>query len=471
MTYQFAPGAAADGVTVHIPVAVLNRVRDDGFDWQVPGFRGDLAVALLRSLPKAVRRHIVPVPDRAAAALREAHPGRGRFTDELARVLADQTGVRVAPEDWHPESVPDHLRITFSVEDGSRVVATGKDLGALRSRSRSAVRTGLSRAGADLERTGLTTWDVGTVPTAYESTSGGQLVRGYPALVDEGTTVALRLLPGDAEARAAHRLGVRRLLLLGTNPPWSRVLSRLTNADKLRLQLAPHGSVQALLEDCLAAAVDAIVVEQVGEEVRTEEAYAAALAAVRTHVAARVTQIVDAVGPVLAEADGVRRQLDALEAGAAARAVAPAVADVRAQLGSLVRPGFVAATGPARLPDLTRYLRAMAHRLDRAATNPREPVLQETIDAVEAAYADLLDALPGGRATSPEVTGVAWMIEELRVGLFAQGLGTAYPVSEKRVMAAIAALVAALTQGGRRESSPGARRFRDGVPHRKASLC
>jgi ATP-dependent helicase HrpA len=440
LTYQFAPGSAADGVTVHVPVAVLNRVSAEGFDWQVPGLRDDLAVALLRSLPKALRRHFVPAPDHAVAALAAVRPGSGQFTDELARVLYERTGVRVPPGDWHPESVPDHLRVTFSVEVGGRVVASGKDLDALRDDSRGAVRTGMARAGASIERTGLTTWDVGTVPATFEGSAGGNVVRGFPALVDEGPSVALRLLPDEGEARAAHRLGVRRLLLLGTAPPWSRVLARLSNTDKLRLQQNPHGSVPALLQDCLAAAVDAVVTEHVPGEVRTQEAYAAALAAVRTHVVARVLQVVDAVLPVLAEAAQGRRRLDALAGSASATRLAATIADVRAQLGSLVGPGFVAATGQARLPDLLRYLRAISHRLDRAATNAREAALQEVVDGVEASYADLLGALSPGRRGAEQVLEVGWMIEELRVGLFAQGLGTAYPVSEKRVRRAIAAL-------------------------------
>ena len=173
---------------------------------------------------------------------------------------------------------------------------------------------------------------------------------------------------------------------------------------------------------------------------RSQEAYAAALGAVRAHVVARVLQVVDAVLPVLAEAAAVEHRLDALAAGASAARLAPTLADARAQLGSLVRPGFVAATGQARLLDLLRYLRAMSHRLERAATNPREASLQEVVDGVETGYADLLDALPAGRRGAADVVEVGWMIEELRVGLFAQVLGTAYPVSEKRVRRAIAAL-------------------------------
>ena len=215
VTYQFSPGEAADGVTVHVPVAVLNRVTSDGFDWQVPGLRDDLAVALLKSLPKATRRHFVPTPDHAMAALADADPARGTLADELTRVLHEQTGIRIPPEEWDLARVPDHLRVTFSVDGpGGRVVARGKDLDALRDRAGGAVRAGMARAGASLERTGLTTWSVGTVPETFEGRSGGLTVEGYPALVDEGTSVALRVLPDRGAARASHRRGVRRLLLL-----------------------------------------------------------------------------------------------------------------------------------------------------------------------------------------------------------------------------------------------------------------
>ena len=450
VTYQFSPGDAADGVTVHVPVAVLNRVTSDGFDWQVPGLREDLAVALLKSLPKATRRHFVPTPDSAMAALAEADPARGTLIEELARVLHERTGVRIPPGEWDLARVPDHLRITFSVDGpGGRVVARGKDLEALRESAGGAVRAGMARAGASVERSGLTTWSVGTVPETFEGRAGGLTVEGYPALVDEGASVALRVLPDRGAAQAAHRLGVRRLLLLNTTAPWKRVLARLSNAQKLALTDNPHGSVPALLQDCLDAAVDDLVAEHVRGDVRTEQAYTEALAAVRTHAATRVLGVVEAVQPVLVLAAQVRRTLESLEHGAAATRTAATRADVRAQLDSLVRPGFVAATGVARLRDVQRYLRAAQHRLERAATNAREPVLQEQVDAVEAAYADLLESLPAARRGSAEVAEIAWMVEELRVSLFAQALGTSGPVSEKRVRAAITAVGAGATTGGR----------------------
>ncbi len=441
VSYSFAPGQEADGVTVHVPVAVLNRLRPEGFDWQVPGLRDELAVALIRSLPKATRRHLVPAPDHARAALAEADPARGRITDELARALHERTGVRVDPGEWDWARVPGHLRVTFSVEGArGRVVARGKDLEALREAAGSEVRAGVARAGASLERGGLTSWTVGTVPETFDGHAGGQVVRGFPALVDEGGSVALRVLPDAGSAAAAHRGGVRRLLVLGTPAPWKRVLGRLSNAQKLALADNPHGSVPALLRDCLDAAVDDLVAEHVAGPVRTQADFEAALAAVRMHVVPRVLAVVEAVEPVLALAAQVRRTLDALAAGAAAEATRATRADVRAQLDSLVRPGFVAATGVRRLRDVQRYLRAAQHRLERAATNPREPVLQEQVDAVESAYADLLDVLPPARRAAPEVTDVGWLVEELRVSLFAQSLGTARPVSEKRVRRAIADL-------------------------------
>ena len=201
------------------------------------------------------------------------------------------------------------------------------------------------------------------MPETFEGRSGGLTVEGYPALVDEGTSVALRVLPDRGEAQAAHRRGVRRLLLLNTTAPWKRVLARLTNAQKLApgRQPARLGARPARRTASTPPSTTSSPSTCPGE-VRTEEAYAAALAAVRTHAATRVLVVVEAVEPVLALAAQVRRTLEALERGAASARTAATRADVRAQLDSLVRPGFVAATGVARLRDVRRYLLAMQHR-------------------------------------------------------------------------------------------------------------
>ena len=265
MTYQFEPGAAADGVTVHIPVQVLNQVTDDGFDWQVPGLREELATALLRSLPKATRVHFVPAPDHAAAALAQAQPGGGRrLADELARVLRARTGIPVPPEQFAPDRVPDHLRITFSRRGRQRPGAgqrqgPGRPPGAA-GRPGAAADVARRRGGRAKRPAAVGLRRPATRPSSRRS--GGRTVQGFPALVDRGDSVDLVVMTGEREAEAATALGVRRLLLLNTTAPWKRVLASLSNAQKLALGNNPHGSVPALLEDALACAVDAIVLER-----------------------------------------------------------------------------------------------------------------------------------------------------------------------------------------------------------------
>jgi ATP-dependent helicase HrpA len=444
MTYRFEPGHPEDGVTVHIPVEVLNRVTSDGFDWQVPGMREALVTALIRVLPKGIRRLLVPAPEHAAALVRELGerglgPSDGALTDVLGRVIRQTRGVAVGPEDWDMARVPAHLRVHFAVEDaGGRVIALGLELDALREIAQPELRRQVSRAGSSVERSGLRAWDVGTIPDEVATTStAGRRVEGYPALVDDGASVSLRVLPTRAEAASEHRLGVRRLLLLNVAPPWKQVLAQLTNAQKLSLAHNPHGSVPALLDDCLACAVDAIADQSRPREVRTPEAFAEALADVRTHLATRVVQVVGLVEPVLAKHLQAIRSLDTMTTPT----LAGLVADVRAQLRELVRPGFVADAGFGRLRDLDRYLRAVLHRLDRAPSDlARDIRATEEVLVAEDAYAALLESLRPARRAADDVVALGWMLEELRVSLFAQSLGTAYPVSVKRILRAIAAI-------------------------------
>ncbi|HEU4999085.1 MAG TPA: ATP-dependent RNA helicase HrpA [Lapillicoccus sp.] len=444
VTYRFEPGSPEDGVTVHVPVEVLNQVTAQGFDWQVPGLREDLVTALIRSLPKGIRRLLVPAPEHAGALVRELGerrlgPGDGPLTDVLGRVVRETRGVAVGAGDWDVARVPTHLRVHFAVEDArGRVIARGPDLDALREAAQPELRRQVARAGSSLERTGMRTWDVGTIPEEVTTTSAaGRRVEGYPALVDDGDSVSLRVLPTRAEAVAEHRLGLRRLLLLGVSPPWKAVLARLSNTQKLALAHNPHGSVPALLDDCLGCAVDAIAEQQIHGEVRTAEAFAEALAAVRTHLAARVVQVVGLVEPVLAKHLEATRRLDAMTAPA----LAGLVADVRAQLRELVRPGFVADAGFDRLRDLDRYLRAALHRLDRAPADLiRDARATDEVLVAEEAYAGLLASLRPARRAAEDVVAIGWMLEELRVSLFAQSLGTAYPVSVKRILRAVEAI-------------------------------
>ena len=242
LSYQFEPGTEADGVTVHVPLTVLNRLAADGFDWQVPGLRDDLAVALLRSLPKALRRNFVPAPDSAAAALRQIGPAIGDepFADALARELRAATGITVPRDAWDLAKVPDHLRMTFRVEDDGSVVGEGKDLAALREQLAPTVRRTVAAAAAEVERTGLTSWSFGQLPATFARTVDDRTVQGFPALVDEGSSVALRVLGSEREAQAATWAGVRRLLALTVPSPLKGVVGRLDNAEQAGARPQPE---------------------------------------------------------------------------------------------------------------------------------------------------------------------------------------------------------------------------------------
>jgi ATP-dependent helicase HrpA len=435
VTYQFEPGGAADGVTVHIPLDVLNQVDDEGFDWQVAGLRQDLAVALLKSLPKATRRNFVPAPDRASAALAAADPAGGELVDELARALREMTGVRIPADEWDWSRVPDHLRITFRVEDrAGELVGEGKVLAELQHRLAPQLRQTMRRAARSVERKGLLEWTFGPLPETFEHGVGDQVIQGFPAVVDHGDSVALEVLASPQERDAATRLGVRRLLLLNTTAPWKRVLALLTNAQRLALGHNPHGSVPDLLQDCLAAAVDSIVAEQPGGRVLGPAEFEETLRLVRSQVVARVMDVIDLVEPLMVRS----REVELALAAMTSPAMAEAKADMQAQLRSLLYPGFVAETGLGRLRDLERYLRGMLARCDRAPSQvSRDGALMDTVARVQAEYDTLVAALPVARRAGGDVQDLRWMSEELRVSLFAQTLGTAYPVSEKRIYKAM----------------------------------
>ena len=258
--------------------------------------------------------------------------------------------------------------------------------------------------------------------------------KGFPAVVDHGDSVALEVLASQQERDAATRLGVRRLLLLNTTAPWKRVLALLTNAQRLALGHNPHGSVPDLLQDCLAAAVDSIVAERPGGQVLGPEEFDETLRIVRSQVVARVMDVIDLVGPLMVPS----RQVELALAAMTSPVMAAAKADMQAQLRSLLYAGFVADTGFARLRDLERYLRGMLVRCDRAPSQvSRDTERMDTVARVQAEYDVLVAALPPARRAGADVQRLRSMIEELRVSLFAQTLGTAHPVSEKRIYKAM----------------------------------
>ncbi|PLW74249.1 ATP-dependent RNA helicase HrpA [Streptomyces sp. SCUT-3] len=436
LTYQFEPGADADGVTVHVPLAILNQVVPDGFDWQIPGLREQLVTELIRSLPKPVRRNFVPAPNYAKAFLQRVEPGDEPLTAALGRELQRMAGFPVPEDVWDWAKVPDHLRPTFRiVDDRRRRLAEDKDLEALKLRLRAKTTAAISEAAAEkgIERGGLTSWTVGTLPRTFEQRTRGNTMKAYPALVDEGSSVAVRLFDTEAEQRAAMWAGTRRLILLGAPSPAKFVQSKLDNRSKLTLGHNPHGSVQALLDDCVSAAADRLMAAA-GGPAWDEPGFTALSGRVRAGLPDATAETVAVVLEVLKAAHAVEDRLRSTNSPV----LLPALADLREQLAALIPPGFVTATGRRRLPSLVRYLVAMDRRLQKLPGDPaRDRARMEKVHAMQDAHRELLDRLPKGRPVPEEVREIRWMVEELRVSYFAHALGTPQPVSDKRILKAI----------------------------------
>jgi ATP-dependent helicase HrpA len=434
LTYQFEPGADADGVTVHVPLAVLNQVEPDGFDWQIPGLREELVTALIRSLPKPVRRGFVPAPNYAKFLLDKLPAREGGLLDGLEREMRRMGAVTIDREDWDLARIPEYLKMTFRVVDErDRKVAEDKDLAGLKLRLAPKVRASISAAADDLERTGSKTWDFGPVARTFERRQHGVSLKAYPALVDEGGPVGLRLMDTEAEQESSMLTGTRRLLLLTLPSPVKSMLAALDNREKLALGHNPYGPVPALFEDCVVCAVDYLV-EREGGPVWNAEAFAVLRERVRADLAEVAEQALRHAAAILDLSHQIERRLK----GATSLSLLPSLSDVQSQLAGLTSRGFISSAGYVQLAQFPRYLRAIEYRLGKLPDEPyRDQLNLAKIDQLRREYAEALDRVPRGTRPPGELSQVRWMLEELRVSLFAQQLGTAYPISEKRVRKAI----------------------------------
>ncbi|SDD58885.1 ATP-dependent RNA helicase HrpA [Nocardioides lianchengensis] len=438
ISYHFEPGAAEDGLTIDVPVATLNRVEADDFSWNVPGLRHELVTGLIRSLPKNLRVSFVPAPDKAREFLASVPAGEEPLLDALERWCRSTAGVVVPRVAWDWTKMPEHLRPTYRVvDDSGREQARGKDLEALKEPLRPKFAQAMAEVATQsgLARTGETTWAFGTVERSFTQKRAGHEVQAHPALVDEGTTVGLQVFGSAEEQEARHRLGVRRLLLLETRSPVKAILDRLSNTEKLGLAGSPYPTVAELLEDCRSAVVGAVV--DARPPVRDEQAYAALRAeAARDQEAALRGLLAD----VIRVLDAWRQAEKALS-GRAEMHQLPALSDMKAQLARLIHRGFVGEAGPTQLRRYPTYLAALQQRRARldeggqAAARDRQ--LADRVGDLQEAYLHQLAALPEGRPPGERLRQVRWMLEEYRVSLWAQQLGTPAPVSDQRIRKAL----------------------------------
>ena len=498
LRYEYAPtagiggartdAAKRDGVAVQVPILFLNQLSPEPFRWQIPGLRHELVTALIKSLPKAIRRNFVPAPDVARAACAALEEDYSPATDELipslALVLRRLRGVVVEPEAFNWDAVPEHLKMGFQVRNArNKILGEGKDLRALQQQLHKEIRsaladslgasddtmakmvalaqggTGNSGSSAASTKNGAKNAQGGTAQTAQPTDAHGsqvreisgltefpadlfpngeiprkvqriiatQAVNGYPALVDEGSSVGLRIFPTEAEQLHAQRRGIIRLLQLQVPSPVRYVSEHLSHKEKIVFTQNPHGSIDELIRDCTVAALDHLVPHT---PIFTYAEYSELYEHVRAELIETVFDVTKLVAEILSEATALKKAIKK----ATSLTTMHAVSDVKAQMENLVYPGFVAQTGYDQLVHLPRYLKAAQVRLTKLGPNlHRDNQLMLTVQDLEDSYDNAVKSLPAGTIVPDALRRVNWMIEELRVSFFAQELGTAYTVSEKRI--------------------------------------
>lgn len=437
LTYQFEPGTEADGVTVHIPLPLLNQVEITGFDWHIPGLRKELVIALIKSLPKSLRRHFVPAPNYAQAFLERVSTTDSALIESLNYELRRMTGVALTPDNWNWEQVPNHLKMTFRViDDKGRKIAESMNLDELKFNLKDQVQESISAVADDgIEQSGIHIWNFTDLPTCYEQKKHGFSVKAFPAIVDEKDAVGIKLFETEFEQSVAMRQGLRRLLLLNVPSPIKYLHEKLPNKSKLGLYFAPFGNVMELIDDCIACAVDKLI-EDFGGLVWNEADFERLRHFVRENLNDMTVNIAQQVERLLTLTFEINKRLK----GKMDFTMAFALSDIKNQLSGLIYPGFVEKNGYRRLPDLYRYLQAIDKRIDKLAQDiNRDRAAMLRVEQVTQAYRQLLAKLPKSKPYSEDVLEIRYMIEELRVSLFAQQLGTQYPISDKRILNVIAA--------------------------------
>ncbi|WP_408935632.1 ATP-dependent RNA helicase HrpA [Corynebacterium marquesiae] len=433
LTYKFEPGDPLDGVTVMVPIPMLAGLDTEGFDWLVPGLRLELVTELIRSLPKALRRTVVPAPEFAERAIDRLIPYEGPITQQLADVLRELGGQGINATDFQVSKLPAHLRMNYAaIDKRGKIVDSDRDLAALVRRQAGHIKSSVSRVSRTSESTAVSEWTddtLGTIDDTVKTTVDGHEVTAYPALVATKDGVELKVHPTKAAADAAMVTTTLTLLMREISVNASQMVKGLPLQQRVAVDSYPHGGADGLVNDARVAAIRDLMMEA-GGPVRTPAAFQKLKDTVKPQVPGRVRQAVVAIAPGLAEYSNLRAELTHWEG--------PAIDDMRAQLDFLLPRNAITVHGMSHLRHLPRYIQALRIRLEDMNLDPdRDADRQAEVDNAKAYLSNRLRSLPAGREKTREVKDVHWMIEELRVSLFAQRLGTAHAVSLRRIQKAV----------------------------------
>ena len=438
LRYHFSPGDIDDGISVIMPIAILNQCHDKGFDWLIPALRYDLLIALIKALPKSLRRNFVPAPNYAQACLDNMHESQGSLVAALAKQLLRMTGVRLPEDVWQDVDLPIHLTMNFQVvNEKGKLLQQGRDLNQLKSQLQGKVKASIKQvAEKGIEKTKLTLWDFGDLPKGYEKKMANMTIKAFPALVDHTSSVAIELFEQEEHAEQAMLNGLSRLILLNIPSPLKYLQEKMPNKAKLGLYFNPFGTITELLQDCIQGACVYLVKQYMQIKGLTHLPRAEGdFALLRDYVRAEISDCVLTAAIKVEQALSLRHDIAKKLKGNVALNVIQSHSDIKQQSETLVFKGFVSVSGYDKLDDIIRYLKGILRRLEKLPIDPNQDRLK-VIEVNKAAdlYNNVLLKQRKDKPVAQDILLTKWMIEELRISLFAQNLGTAQPISLKRII-------------------------------------
>ena len=432
LDYHFEPGHAEDGVTVIVPLAILGQLQEQSFDYLVPGLLRDKVIALIKCLPKPLRKLFVPVPNYADGFLVTGCDRSLPLIESLTHHMQKLSGKAIARDAWQLENLPTFYHINFRViDEHNQVLGTGRDLLALQqelSNMSAAVLSALPTS--DIEKQNITQWDFGDLPEVVELEQHGLVIRAYPAIVDngDGESVSVKLFNDKAQALVQHRPGLRRLFRLVARQEMKYLRKNLRHFDKIQLYYTSIGNKQSLLQDLEDAIIDFVLFSDV-DDIRSEEEFNSLASEAKKNLVLVANETCETIHNVLTQYHKLTKRLQ----GNIPLSWFDAIKDIRQQLACLVYEGFISTTPRQWLKHLPRYIEAMNLRLEKLERSPaddkkRQAEMQMHWDRIY----NQISEQPQQRL-SPEWELYRWMIEEMRVSLFAQTLKTSISVSVKKL--------------------------------------
>jgi len=438
LSYHFTPGDEDDGISVIIPISMLNQVQDQGFDWLIPALRYELVVALIKGLPKSLRRNFVPAPNYAQACVDNIETTTGNLQSAVAKQLLRMTGVRLPEDVWQDLSLPVHLTMNFQVvNEKGKLLSQGRDLHQLKAQLQGKVKASIKQvAESGIEQKSLTAWSFDDLPQGYEKKVANITIKAFPALVDYKSSVAIELFEEQEQAEVAMLAGLSRLILLNIPSPLKYLQEKMPNKAKLGLYFNPFGAIADLLQDCIQAACVHLVKQYLQQQQlenlpRTKADFDRVSDFVRADIADCVLSAAIKVEKALSLRHDIAKKLK----GNMAFNVIQSHSDIKAHSEQLVFKGFVSTSGLGKIDDIIRYLQGILRRLEKLPIDPNQDRLKliEVNKAVDA-YKSVIGKQRKDKPIDADVLESRWLIEELRISLFAQNLGTNQPISLKRIM-------------------------------------